>query len=108
MRKTLLESIIENLKEEEEYTNECFACGRPTTDDDYDDLDKPVCKECYSYITELVRHGEWIEEEYGEKANYKDFEDFCPDWRLYFKDLEPDKIPFDKLTDEAYDIYLKE
>lgn len=102
-----LEQFIKNggLKESDESGLTCFACGRPTTD--RDDNNKPVCSECYSYISDLVGHGEWIEEEYHEKATYDDFKDFSPYWRKYFETLAFEDIPWDALTDEAYEIYMR-
>lgn len=102
-----LEQFIKNggLKESDKRGLTCFACDRPTTD--RDDNNKPVCSECYSLISDLVAHGEWIEEEYNEKATYDDFKGFDIDWRKYFKTSDFEDIPLDALIDEAYEIYMR-
>lgn len=102
-----LEQFIKNggLKESDKRGLTCFACDRPTTD--RDDNNKPVCSECYSLISDLVAHGEWIEEEYNEKATYDDFKNFDIDWRKYFKTSDFKDIPLDALIDEAYEIYMR-
>lgn len=106
IKESMINKTIKSLINESIEMNkplECYACGRSTTL--RDELNRPICNECYEYIVALVGFGEWIKENDGVEPTIEDFKSFRNHWSEYFENREFEEIPFDYLEKEALNIY---